>query len=148
MILLLSRTTNVISDTETALQVDYEVSLEKYRGPYLVDAHIGFAEMLCQWPTPWEALDISGLRGPTTAQFFLAWAWVQNVSARYCLDGQAVAHGWSLEDATEVGVVAAVSAAKSLAHAKLLMAYRRKHGCATKAPIGTLATAGVKVNCT
>ena len=64
----------------------------------------------------------SHLNGLTLPQFFLCWAWAQNDVAKYCLDGTAIAHGWQAADAVNCGVIAAISAAKSLAHAKLLMA--------------------------
>jgi hypothetical protein len=105
----------------TELQVDYELFCADYRGPYLPDAHVGFAEMMRHWPTPW-AVEGSCLNGFPLSQFFLAWAWNQNEIAKHLLDGEAVARGWTAADAVRYGVVAAISAAKSLAHARLLMA--------------------------
>src|SRR5712691_6865156 len=115
----------VLADAAIELQVDYEVWCMDYSGPALPDAHVGFAEMLRQWPTPWEADKDSGLNGLTVAQFFFAWAWSQNDTARYCLDGHATTQEWKPWEpaaAAKAGVNAAISAAKSLAHARLLMA--------------------------
>jgi hypothetical protein len=112
-----------LDEAASELAVDYEMFLVDYHGFYLVDAYVGLAEMLRQWPSPWPALDTSTLNGLTVAQFFLIWAWEENNAARYCLDGEAVAHGWQPDDAMNVGVIAAVSAAKSLFHAKFLMAF-------------------------
>ena len=114
-------TTGGLADAAIELQVDYEVFCADYRGPYLVDAYIGFAEMLRQWPMPWPPMEGSALNGLTAAQFFFAWAWEQNTAAGYCLGGKAVASGWAPDDAVECGIVAAVSAAKCLFHAKSLL---------------------------
>ena len=37
----------------TELQVDYELFCANYQGPYLPDPHVGFAEMMRYWRTPW-----------------------------------------------------------------------------------------------
>jgi hypothetical protein len=115
-------TTSALDDAGTELNVDYEIFLMDYRGPYLGDAYLGFAEMLRQWSGPWTDVEGSALNGLTAAQYFLAWAWEQNTVAKYCLGGEAVASGWEREGAMNCGVVAAVSAAKSLFHAKSLLA--------------------------
>ena len=72
--------------------------------------------------TPLEKVDFSTLNDLTIAQVYFAWAWQQNNAANYCCSGQAVDEGWTETDAIGCGVVAAVSAAKSLCHAKALMA--------------------------
>ena len=123
MIVVLSGLTDVaLDDAETELGVDYDLFRADYRGFYLVDTYVGFAEMLRHWPFPWPATEDSALNGLTVAQFFLIWASRENNVAKYCLLGKAVADGWEPEDAMNCGVVAAVSAAKSLFHAKFLMA--------------------------
>ena len=123
MILALSGLTAVqLEDTATELQVDYEVFLGDYKGRYLADAYLGFTEMLRSWSTPLEKVDFSTLNDLTIAQVYFAWAWQQNNAANYCCSGQAVDEGWTETDAIGCGVVAAVSAAKSLCHAKALMA--------------------------
>jgi hypothetical protein len=110
-----------LEDMATELQADYELFICDYRGPYLPDAHVGFAEMMRHWPTPW-AVEGSCLNDLPLPQFFLAWAWNQNEIARYLLDGESITSGWAPRDAVKCGVVAAISAAKSLSHARLLMA--------------------------
>jgi hypothetical protein len=123
MITVLSGLTQpTLDDAGTELHVDYEMFCADYRGPYLVDAYVGFAQMLRQWPSPWPTMGLSSLNGLTVAQFFLIWAWEENNTAKYCLGGEAVASGWEPEYAMNCGVIAAVSAAKSLFHAKFLMA--------------------------
>jgi hypothetical protein len=123
MITVLSGLTRpALDDAATELKVDYELFCADYRGPYLVDAYVGFAEMLRQWSVPWPAMEGSALNGLTAAQFSLIWAWEQNNTATYCLGGEAVANGWEPGDAMNCGVIAAVSAAKSLFHAKSLLA--------------------------
>jgi hypothetical protein len=122
MIFVLSGVTRPeLTDMATELQVDYELFLYDYRGPYLPDAHVGFAEMMRQWPAPW-AMEGSCLNGLPPAHFFLARAWNQNEFARYLLDGESIANGWAPRDAVKYGVVAAISAAKSMGHARLLLA--------------------------
>jgi hypothetical protein len=96
-----------------------------YHGPYLVDGYAGFVEMLRQWPIPWRVADESALNDLTAAQFFLARAWEINNAAKYFLEGEAVAQGWEPEEAMNYGVVAAVSAAKLLSHAKFLIVLGR-----------------------
>ena len=123
MILVLSGlSVDALTDAALELEVDYELFCKDYREPYFADAHIAFSEMLRQWGTPWGSTDGSSLNGLTMAQFFLACAWTENDGAKYCLDGEAVAQGWKPMDATQAGVNMAVTAAKSLAHARLLMA--------------------------
>ena len=124
MIKVLSGMTDAaLADAAIELGVDYELFCADYNGPCLVDGYVGFAEMLRQWgPPPWLALDDSALNGLTVAQLFLTWAWDQNDEAKYCLDGEAVANEWKQELAVKCGVVAAVSAAKSMFYAKYLMA--------------------------
>lgn len=122
MILALSGLTAAqLDEAATELQIDYEVFLAEYKGPYLADAYIGFTEMLRQW-SPWERVDFSTLNDLTVAQAYLAWAWEQNGDANYCCSGKAADNGWSPADAIDCGIVSAVSAAKSLCHAKALMA--------------------------
>ena len=124
MIMVLSGLSETaLNGAATELSVDYEVFLADYHGIYLVDAYVGFAEMLRQWPSPWPAVDEGALNGLTVAQFFLIWAWQENDSARYFLEGEAIASGWGTDDAMSAGVTAAVSAAKSLFHAKYVMAF-------------------------
>jgi len=110
-----------LNDAATELAVDYEMFLMDYRGSYIVDDYMGLVEMLHEWPSPWPSLDESTLNGLTEAHFFLIWAWHENNVARYFLDGEAVAHGWEPGDAMSVGVMTAVSAAKSLFHAEVTM---------------------------
>ena len=122
MIMVLSGLSETaLNDAATELSVDYELFLSDYRGPDPVDGYVGFAEMLRKWPIPWPTLDMSTLNGLTLAQFYFIWAWEENNVARFCLDGEAVANGWEPEEAMDAGVVAAVSAAKALVHAKFLM---------------------------
>jgi hypothetical protein len=95
--------------------------LSHYCGYRLVDAHVGILELLRQSPLPWRRIEGSSLCDLNESQFFLAWAWHQNSEARHCLDGKALAQGCTPEEAQECGMVAAISAVKSLSHAKLLM---------------------------
>ena len=111
-----------LADAATELQVDYEMFCMDYDGPYVPDSHIGFTEMLRNWGDPSIPDEWSSLNGLTEPQLFCCWAWNQNEMAEFCLDGKAVANGWKSADATECGEIAALSAAKSLAHARQLMA--------------------------
>jgi hypothetical protein len=134
----------------TELDTDIGTFLMDYKGPYLVDDHAYFVEMLQQWPTPWEVFDHAeleemgremcvregwlippgpgkawdeiGLNGLTVAQFFLAWAWDKNNAAKHLFSAEANASGWSQESALSAGIRAAVSTARSLMHAEALMA--------------------------
>jgi len=111
-----------LNDMGCELGTNYDFFLAEYQGQYLFDSHVGFLEMLRQDPVPWPYNEYSSLNGLTLAQMFLVQAWHENESARYCLNGDAAAHGWQQLDAVEVGVAAAVGAAKSLAYAMRLMA--------------------------
>ena len=123
MILCLSGLTEeALEDAAIELETDYEVFLSDYRGQYLIDAHVGFLEMLRQWGAPFPYLEESCLNELTLPQYFLAWAWNENNSARYCLGQGAIAHGREPSNEIECGVVAAISAVKSLCHAQLLLA--------------------------
>ena len=113
---------SAIDDASTELHTDYETFCANYRGPDLVDGYMGFIAMLEHWRIPWPGNEDSSLNGLTLAQFYLVWAWSTNDVAKYCLGGQAVAQGWDLDHAIGFGTVAAVSAAKLISHAKLLMA--------------------------
>jgi len=59
-----------LEDMATELQVDYELFCADYQGPYLPDPHVGFAEMMRYWPTPW-AVEGSCLNDRPLIQFFL-----------------------------------------------------------------------------
>jgi hypothetical protein len=137
-------------DIAVELETDLGVFLLDYKGPYLVDDHAYLVEMLKQWPTPWDAFDYAGLselrlesldrermpsqptprsgpgeiglNGLTLAQFFLAWAWRSNESAKQILGAEAFALEGSQTTALAAGIRAAVGAARSLAHAQALMA--------------------------
>lgn len=118
-------TEDVLEDSATELSVDYEVFCMDYRGPDLGNPFRGFQEMLRQWGAPWPEVDESSLNALTLPQYFLAWAWRENDSAKYCLDGKALAFkegGWTPTSALSCGVIAATTAQKAIAHAKLLMA--------------------------
>ena len=79
--------------------------------------------MLRPWgPLPWRVMEFSGLNGLTAGQFHLVWAWAENDVAKYCLAAKAIASDWNSQDAIDTGVVAAVSAAKSLFYAKSVLA--------------------------
>ena len=110
-----------LDEAECELGIAYELFLADYRGDRLIDAHVGFLEMLRQSPLPWPPIEDSSLCDLNEPQFFLVWAWYQNIAAKYCLDGKALAHGWIPAQAQECGIVAAISAVKSVSHAKLLM---------------------------
>jgi hypothetical protein len=132
------------------LETDFGVFLLDHKVPYLVDDHAYLVEMLMQCPTPWDAFDYAGLselriesldrdrmpsppaprsgpdgfglNGLTLAQFFLAWAWRSNESAKQLLGAQAFALEGAQTSALAAGIRAAVGAARSLAHAQALMA--------------------------
>lgn len=100
------------------LALHYDTFLSIYDGPYLGDSHIGFATMLRTWRTPWPSVEGSVLNGLSLIDFYLAWAWSENAAAqRYSAEANAGA-----ADAMHEAVVTAVSAAKSLAYAKVLLA--------------------------
>ncbi len=151
MILALSGLSAVrLDDIADELETDLGVFLLDYKGPYLVDDHAYFVEMLTQWPTPWVAFDYAGLyelelefrehegmpppptprkapdliglNGLTLAQFYLAWAWRSNECAKQSLDAEALALEGDQASAIRSGIRAAVSAARSLAYAQALMA--------------------------
>lgn len=122
MLSLSGLSSEALTDMGTELGVTYDAFLTDYRRQYLFDSHVGLLEMLRQMPVPWTYDEDSSLNGLGLAQLFLVWAWHENEGARYCLNAHAEAHGWSQFDASQVGVVAAVSAAKSLAFASKLMA--------------------------
>ena len=111
----------VLDEAECELSIAYELFLADYRGDRLADAHVGILEMLRQSPLPWPPIEESSLCDLNEPQFFLVWAWYQNIIAKYCLDGKALAHGWIPAQAQECGIVAAISAVKCVSHAKLLM---------------------------
>ena len=111
----------VLDEAECELGIAYELFLADYRGDRPVDAHVGILEMLRQSPLPWLPIEESSLCNLNESQFFLVWAWCQNIIAKYCLDGSALAHGWIPAQAQDCGIVAAISAVKSVSHAKLLM---------------------------
>ena len=111
----------VLEQAQCELGIFYDFFIADYRGGRLADAHIGILEMLRQSPLPWSFIEESSLCDLNEPQFFLVWAWYQNINAKYCLDGSALAHGWIPAQAQECGVVAAISAVKSVSHAKLLM---------------------------
>jgi hypothetical protein len=104
------------------LQLDLEVFLLDYDGPRLSDDHEYFAEMLRQWDLPWAPDQMSALNGLTKAQFFLAFAWEKNATAKWLFGAEAIEAGWEDEAALQAGIGAVVSAAKSVAYAKVLMA--------------------------
>jgi hypothetical protein len=108
-----------LEDMATELQVDYELFCADYQGSYLPDPHVGFAEMMRYWPTPWA---VEGSRLNDLPQVLLCMGANQNEMAKHFLGGEAVAQGWKQADAISCGVLAAISAAKSLAHARLLIA--------------------------
>lgn len=110
-----------LDDTALELEVDYELFCADYKGTYVADAHVGFSVWAHDLPSTWEGMEDSALNGLSMAQYFFAWAWAQNNAAMFCCGGKAVAQGWSEADAMACGVVAAVSAAKSLCHAKALL---------------------------
>ena len=126
MILTLSGLTlEAMNDAALELGMAYEFFCADYQGPELPDYYAGFAAMLRDCPIPWQHEDgirVSSLSGFTLAQFYAAWAWEENNWAEYFLEGKAVAHGWEPNKAMSFGVSAALSAAKSLAHAHVLMA--------------------------
>lgn len=109
-----------LSNMSTELAVDYELFLSDYQGPFLCDGYVGLITMLQQVPDDWDDVKESSLQNLTLAQLLLVWAWYQNELARYFFAGQAKEHGWDEAEATTAGVVAAVSAAKSLTHASCL----------------------------
>src|SRR4051812_1010017 len=111
----------VLEEAQCELGIVYEFFNADYRGGRLPDAHIGILEMLRQSPLPWPPIEESSLCDLNEPQFFFVWAWYQNIIAKYCLDGSALAHGWIPAQAQDCGIVAAISAVKSVSHAKLLM---------------------------
>src|SRR5262249_4896887 len=115
----------LLDDAALELQLDYEMFLLDYNGSYLVDAYIGFAEMLRQF-SPWRQDEWSGLNDLTLGQAYFAWAWNQNNSLKHFASGEDVANGWNEVHARDATLVAAVSAAKSLCHAKNLIGSGRK----------------------
>ena len=122
MILLLTGATDhALDERALELGLHYDKFLSDYDGSFLVDAHVGFAQMLQQWPSPWPAVDGSALNGLTFADFHLAWAWEENTCARRCLADALREEGMRAAEAMQEALVAAVSAAKSLGHAKLLL---------------------------
>jgi hypothetical protein len=116
---------STLSDASVELNVDYDVFLADYDGPYLIDGFVGFKEMLRQWAVPWEANEMSALNGLTVPQFFLCWAWDENEAAKYLFDQKAIAAGWEPSVALDYGIVAAVSAARCVDHAQFLIATGR-----------------------
>ncbi len=95
----------------------YDTFLSTYDGPYLGDFHLGFAAMFRTWPTPWPGIQGSVLNGLSVVDFLLAWSWSENAAAQpHPTEANAGA-----ADAMHDAVVAAVSAAKSLAYARTIL---------------------------
>ena len=121
MILALGGMTIIqVDEMATELQVDYELFCADNTGSRFPDAYVGFSQMMRHWPAPWQ-IDDSSLNGLTLPQFLLVWAFNLNQIAKYFLDGQALAHDWTKDDAIQHGLIAAIGAAKSLAHAARLV---------------------------
>lgn len=109
---------HVLEQRAFELGLHYDTFLSTYAGPYLGDSHVGFAAMLRAWPTPWPGIQGSVLNGVSVVDFYLAWSWSENDAAqRYSTEANAGA-----TDAAHDAVVTAVSAAKSLAYAKSILA--------------------------
>ena len=111
-----------LDDRATELGLHYDFFLADYSGALLVDAYLGFAEMMRTWSSPWPPNQDSGLNGLTFAQFFLVWAWEQNRLAMTCLGPQFLSDERDLPQAMGYVLNAAVSAQRALGHAKLLLA--------------------------
>ena len=108
----------VLEQRAFELGLHYDTFLSTYDGPYLGDSYFGFAAMLRTWPTPWPGIPGSVLNGLSVVDFYLAWSWSENAAAqRYSTEANAGA-----ADAAHDAVVTAVSAAKSLAYAKSILA--------------------------
>lgn len=103
------------------LENRFAIYRDAYSGPEPVDDHDYFAELLQDRLTSWDNFDGVVLSGLTLAQVFFAWAWALNNEAKYFFDLDDRASGRSRECVLPFGIRAAIGAAKSLAHARLLM---------------------------
>lgn len=105
-----------------------------YSGPAHNDPFVVFTLMLDGWKSPWPCLEGSRLNGLTCAQFYLAWAYGKNKTALQALTSRptkfnGTLYGYDKDDAA----CFAVYAAKSLTHAKQLIALGQDR-LAIKAP--------------